>query len=64
MNGWVKIFRSTSRATTLVGRLRSPPTAIISGAMTKCRMLSKQKISATGTAAAGPKAAIAIPGPI
>jgi hypothetical protein len=44
--------------------LSPPASAIIIGAMVKCMMFSKQKISATGTAAGSPKARMAMPGPM
>ncbi|MNF02713.1 hypothetical protein D3C80_2019050 [compost metagenome] len=43
---------------------RPPESAIIAGATVKCAAFSKQKISATGTAAASPSASRARPGPI
>ena len=64
MNGCSAIFLITSSATACGGLSSLPASAIIIGAMAKCIMFSTQKISATGTAAASPKASSAIPGPM
>ena len=65
MNGCSTILPITLRAPVWHGvLLSSPDSAIIIGAIAKCMMFSKQKISATGTAASSPKASSASPGPI
>ncbi len=64
MKGCSTILRMTPDAS-CSGVLFSPPdSAIIIGATAKWTMFSKQKISATGTAASGPKTSSARPGPI
>ena len=64
MKGCSRILRATWESSCQGEPFSSPDSAIIIGAMAKCRMFSKQKISATGTAASGPKASNARPAPM
>ena len=64
MRGWNTIWRATSAIIGSSGRRFVSSSAITSGTTENRKTLSKQKIRATGAAAAGPNVASASPGPM